>query len=354
MRQVIIYIQRAQTSITLCRDMFLTGKETVDDPYPLVLGFPDHVIPRIIRMIGIQLVPHHIPDPLEKTCRLEMMMQDLLDLFRFHVRITGNLAIRHHDINQWDLITNAHTTDRLNIDVDSQLIGSFPELLINVGRTTGHTTRAHAKTHLTENTPLCLLFLLFLFCLESRQKIINYLHDSARLDVTINLLVDLHNRRQRTTTEASDLLDRELTIVGRHASLLDFQLPDKSVVDVCRPFHMASRARTYLNQVPTQWNMPELRIERRDTDQLCPIDLRLLIHPLDRLGREIIELLLKSLQERYNYLPGSTDPLDNLIHCLNELLTGLLQFMLITLTSHTISPLHNKYNFPYGRRSSRP
>ena len=303
MRQVIIYIQRAQTTITLRRDMFLPGKETVDDPDPLVLGFPNHVIPRVIRMISIQLVPHHVPDPLEKTRRLEMVMQDLLDLFRFHVRITGNLSIRHHDIDQRDFIANANTTDGLNVDVDSQLIGSFPELLINIGRTTGHTTRAHAKTHLTENTPLRLLLLLFLFCLESRQEIIDYLHDPARLDVTINLLVDLHNRRQRTTTEASDLLDRELTIVGRHASLLNFQLTDKSVVDVCRPFHMASRARTYLNQVPTQWNMPELRIERRDTDQLCPIDLCLLIHPLDRFGREIVELLLKGLQERYNHLP---------------------------------------------------
>ena len=117
---------------------------------------------------------------------------------------------------------------------------------------------------------------------------------------------------------------------------------------------MAGRSGTDLDQMPTQWNMPELRIERRDTDQLCPIDLCLLIHPLDRLGREIIELLLKSLQERYNYLPGSTDPLNDLIHCLDELLMGLLQFMLITLTSHTISPLHNKYYFPYGRRSSRP
>ena len=303
MRQVIIYIQRAQTTITLRRDMLLPGKETVDDPDPLVLGFPNHVIPRVIRMISIQLVPHHVPDPLEKTCRLEMMMQDLLDLFRLHVGIAGNLAIRHHDIDQRDFIANANTTDGLNVDVDSQLIGSFPELLINIGRTTGHTTRAHAKTHLTENTPLCLLFLLFLFCLESRQKIINYLHDSARLDVTINLLVDLHNRRQRTTTEASDLLDRELTIVGRHASLLDFQLTDKSVVDVCRSFHMAGRSGTDLDQMPTQWNMPELRIERRDTDQLCPINLRLLIHPLDRLGREIVELLLKGLQERYNHLP---------------------------------------------------
>ena len=303
MRQVIIYIQRAQTTITLRRDMLLTGKETVDDPDPLVLRFPDHVIPRVIRMIGIQLVPHHVPDPLEKTCRLEMMMQDLLDLFRFHVRITGNLSIRHHDIDQRDFIANANTTDRLNVDVDSQLIGSFSELLINIGRTTGHTTRAHAKTHLTENTPLCLLFLLFLFCLESRQEIIDYLHDPTRLDVAIDLLVDLHDRRQRATAQASDLLDRELTIVGSHTSLLDFQLPDKSVVDVCRPFHMASRARTYLNQVPTQWNMPELRIERRDTDQLCPIDLCLLIHPLDRFGREIVELLLKGLQERYNHLP---------------------------------------------------
>ena len=60
---------------------------------------------------------------------------------------------------------------------------------------------------------------------------------------------------------------------------------------------MTCRADAHLDDVLAIRHHSQLRVECSHTDELCAVNLRTLIQPVERIGRQVIELLLNSLQQ---------------------------------------------------------
>ena len=126
-----------------------------------------------------------------------------------------------------------------------------------------------------------------------------------------DFLVNLHHGRQGTASEARHLLDGVESVGSGDVIALQLQLASEGIIDVVGTLHMARCADADLDDMFAVGNHPQLRIECRHTDELGTVNVRLLIQTVERIGRQIVELLLNGLQERDDLFTPRTNPVDD-------------------------------------------
>ena len=99
----------------------------------------------------------------------------------------------------------------------------------------------------------------------------------------------------------------------------------------------------HLDNVLTIGHHPQLRIESGHADELCAVYLRTLVETAQRIGGEVVELLLYGLQERDYQVPGSAYPVDD----------GIRLAIYYLCVFHLTVSLRNKATYPSSLSSYR-
>ena len=111
-----------------------------------------------------------------------------------------------------------------------------------------------------------------------------------------NLLINLYHWSQSATTQARHFLDGILSISSRDVVALQLQFTPECIIHVVGTFYMTRRSNAHLDDVFAVGHHPQLRVERSHADELGTVDLRPLIQTVERLRRQVVELLLYGLQ----------------------------------------------------------
>ena len=263
-------------------------------------------------MQHINLIQHGVLQSLQGACSGEVVQENLLDLLRTHIGVTGNLTRRVHNVNQRHLITCTHARNRLYAYRNTQLMLRLHHRFIYLGRTAHLTAVLHTQTHFAY---ICNLAILVIGTLGGRlQELLVLLQHglhSTWLHVAIYLLVNLHYGSQCAASQTGNLLDRIFAIGRGYAILGNIQFTAECIIHSSCTLNVAGSTDADLDGVLTVGYEFELRVERSHADKVGACNLRALIYSLQSIRGKIRKLLLQSLQQRDGHLTRATHTLDD-------------------------------------------
>ena len=330
-------------TITLRRNAHLTAKERVDTLRALLLWNEKDIIPGLVGMEGINLIEQSISPAAQPTGRTEVMEQNLLHLVGLHVGITHDTAVGCRHVNQRNLITGADARHGFQPDIDTQFLARLLDGGIHLGGSAGLATVLHSQAHFTLRALLSPFSNFHFFLGHHPFKVIEHITHPSRLHMAEYLLINLYHGSQGATAQARHLLDGILSIGSRDVVALQLQFAPEGIINVIGALHMTRRSNAHLDNVFAVGHHPQLRVERSYTDELGTVDLRPLVQTVERLRRQVVELLLYGLQQRDDLLPLCAYAVDHGIR---------LQIHLTVF--HLSSFLHNKEICPCAPASYRP
>ena len=100
--------------------------------------------------------------------------------------------------------------------------------------------------------------------IKSRSRSINYVLDSAGVDLRKIMTIDNYNRRNRTCAKTPDCLEREFAVGCCVATALDLQFVLELLGDGLSASHVASSAQAHRDEMFASWFQSEGPVECRD------------------------------------------------------------------------------------------
>ena len=308
---VFVDVEGIEMSVALSGDAILTAQKRVDALGAFLLRNEEDIVPRLVGMEGVNLVEDGIAETTESAGWSEVMKKNLLHLVWLDVGIAHNVAVGHRHIDEGHLIACADTGDRLDAHMDAQVLASLHHSGIDLSGATRLTAVLHAQTDFTLNGLPVIVGSQFFLIRHHRLELVQDLTHPAWLHMSEDFLVNLHHGRQGTASEARHLLDGVESVGSGDVIALQLQLASEGIIDVVGTLHMARCADADLDDMFAVGNHPQLRIECRHTDELGTVNVRQLIQTVERIGRQIVELLLNGLQERDDMFTPRTNPVDD-------------------------------------------
>ena len=274
---------------------------------PHIQRIPLHPDPPAVVPDGIGCIEKLVGHPLQKACRLKVLLNDLVHIGCLYFGIKGRLPLGGNDLHQRYLVAHTHTTHMFQLYMQSvavdRILYRIPDFIAAAGHTTGTESNPYLPLYFAAIGQFELLFARFSFL---TLKIGEYGTHLCSGDMAVGDLVDLDHRGKGAASQAVDLFDGIGARRGGILILIQSQLPLHGIVHLSGPFHMTGSAHTYLDHVVTGRGKPELGIETGYPHYLSRGDLRNLTHPAQCLFGQVVVPLLDGLQNGYDRaLPAS-------------------------------------------------